>query len=168
MTLSLQIPNLPRFNDMEGEMRAFLKVSALVAVALLAAACGPAATPAPTATPQPVLATRIEDIVGTWQGIGFDGLFQRFNPDGTLQVGLTLEGTGKPDALLDVRVEGTHFVLTEVQSTSLSPCGTNFKTGTYEVQLLPNGNIQFNVIEDLCGHRRRSMTLEHKPVPSWP
>ena len=137
----------------------------LLLLVLAVSACGPAATPAPTATPEPVLATRVEDIVGTWEGIGFDGFFHRFNADGTFQTGVSLERLlAGPDMSGVFRFEGTRFFLTALETPNLVPCQAGAETGTYEVQLLANGNINFVVVEDNCGRRRRTMSLEHRPV----
>ena len=146
-------------------MRTFHLGLGLMMTVLIVSTCGPAATPTPIPTPMPVLATRIEDIVGTWEGIGFDGLIQRLYADGTCEIGITLDRLAvKPDIECTFRFEGTRFILTEVEATGLTPCQAGAKTGIYEVQLLANGNIQFKVVQDLCGRRRRSMILEHRPV----
>jgi len=71
-------------------MKTLLIGLAILTVALFVSACGPAATPtaAPTATPAPtpVLATKAEDILGTWVGTGADALYQQFNANGTVSV----------------------------------------------------------------------------------
>ena len=165
MPLSLQMPNLPRCNDMEGAMKAFLKVLVFIAAVLLVPACGPGATPTPTPTPAPtpVLAAKADDIVGTWVGIGADALYERFNADGTLQVAKSLKNLAdKPDARMTFRFEGTRLILTEVEAIGLPSCDA--KTAVYEVQLLPDGNMKFVAIDDKCSPRKRSTAKTHKPV----
>ena len=146
-------------------------VHALLTLALLAtlAACAaPAPTPtptppAPTAAPTAILATSAQQIVGTWFGIGTDGIYQRFNQDGTWQVARVLENlASKPDAELTFRFEGTEFILTELKATGLPSCDA--KSATYQVQLLPNGNIKFVRVKEPCIPRGRTTAQEHRPV----
>jgi hypothetical protein len=119
--------------------------------------------PTPTPAPTPVLATSAKDIVGTWRGIAFDGMYQRFNEDGTCQTSSTPETlTTKPDAECTFEFAGTQMFLTEVKATGLPPCRS--RTGTYEVQLLPNGRIKFVVVSDGCAPRARTTAQEHVPV----
>ncbi len=120
-----------------------------------ATAVPPTNTPAPT----PMLASSAKDIVGTWLGLGTDGLYQRFNQDGTCQTGLA---QGSVDVECTWRFDGTRLVMTEVKAIGLPPCSS--KTGTYEVQLLPNGNIKFVRISDSCAPRARSTAQEHKRI----
>ena len=148
-------------------MRAFPISMMLMTFVVMASACGSTATPTPvppTATPTPVLATSAKDIVGTWVGVGADGLYQRFNEDGTCQTATSLERlTTEPDVECTFQFEGTRLSLTEVKATGLPECPA--KTGIYEVRLLANGNIKFVKIKDACGPRARSTAMEHKPVP---
>lgn len=117
----------------------------------------------PTTTTAPLLATSAKDIVGTWVGIGTDGLYQSFNEDGTCQTATLLDNLAtKPDVESTFRFEGTHFILTEVMATGLPSCSS--KPGTYEIQLLTNGNIKFIRIQDSCAGRAKSTAQEHKPV----
>ena len=139
----------------------------LVLLATLAACAQPTPTPpppTPVPTPTPVLATRAEQIIGTWFGTAADGMYQRFSLDGTNQTARSLDSlNSSPDAECTFRFEGTQFILTEVKSPGLPPCGA--KTGTYQVQLLPNGNIKFVKVQDSCAPRARTTAQEHKPVP---
>jgi len=57
---------------------------------LMAIGCAPPPTPT-LLPPTPVLAASAQDIAGTWQGIGTDGLYMRFNADGTCYVATSLE-----------------------------------------------------------------------------
>jgi len=152
-------------------MRIRQNASLFLALALLmalAACAAPAPTPTPlpptpTPAPTPVLATSAAQIVGTWVGLKADGMYQRFNLDGTNQTAASLENLAtKPDSESTFRFEGTQFILTEVKATGLPPCAA--KTGIYEVQLLPNGNIKLVKVQDACVGRGRSTAMEHKPV----
>jgi hypothetical protein len=110
-----------------------------------------------------VLATSVKDIVGTWVGIGTDGLYHRFNEDGTCQVATSLEALAtQPGAECTFQFEGTRLSLTVVKEITLPPCPA--KTGIYEVHLLANGNIKFAKIQDACRPRAKSTAMEHKPV----
>ena len=143
-------------------------VLALALLVALAACSAPAPTPTPapptpTPAPTPVLATSAEQIAGTWWGMAADGMYQRINKDGTWLTGTSLQSLANGgDAELTFRFEGTQLILTEVKATGLPPCAA--KTGTYQVQLLPNGNIKFLKVQDSCGPRARTMAQEHKPV----
>jgi len=148
-------------------MKTLLIGLAILTVALFVSACGPAATPtaAPTATPAPtpVLATKAEDILGTWVGTGADALYQQFNANGTVNTARSRENVAaKPDSRSTFRFEGTHLILTEVEATGLPPCDA--KTAIYEVQLLPNGNMRFVAVDDKCSPRKRSTGQIHKRV----
>ena len=149
-------------------MRVRQSLFPILALAMIASqvACATAPTPTPlppTPTPTPVLATSAEQIVGTWLGIKADGMYERFNLDGTSQVAVSLDTLAdKPDTEMTFRFEGTRFIYTEVKATGLPSCGST--PGIYEVQLLPNGNIKFVRIQDACGPRGRSTAQERKPV----
>jgi hypothetical protein len=142
----------------------------LVLLVALAACAAPPPTPtptppAPTPAPTAVLATSAEQIAGTWFGISTDGRYQRLNLDGTWQMARVLENlASKPDAELTFRFEGTQFILTEVKATGLPSCDPN-KTATYQVELLPNGNIKFVRVKEPCIPRGRTTAQEHKRVP---
>ena len=130
---------------------------------LMAIGCAPPPTPTPL-PPTPVLAASAQDIAGTWQGIGTDGLYMRFNADGTLHVAKSLEALNtKPDAINTFRFEGTRLIFTEVEASGLPSCGA--APAIYEVQLQTNGNIKFVKIQDTCSKRATSTSRVHKPVP---
>jgi len=129
---------------------------------LMAVGCAPPPTPTPL-PPTPVLAASAQDIVGTWQGIGTDGLYMRFNADGTCYVATSLEALNtKPDAINTFRFEGTHLIMMEVEASGLPSCGAT--PAIYEVQLQTNGNIKFVKIQDTCSKRAASTSRVHKPV----
>jgi predicted small lipoprotein YifL len=148
-------------------MRQFGPTALALLIAL--AACGaPAPTPspsppAPTPAPTAVLATSAEQIIGTWLGIGKQGMYQQFNADGTWWVAAKLESLpSKPDAELTYRFEGTQFILTEVKATALEACGA--KTAIYQVELLASGNIKFVKVNEACVPRGRTTAQEHRRV----
>lgn len=145
-------------------------------VSLLVAACSPAATPTPTPEPAPTarptatlpagarLATSLEDIAGTWVGLGADGLYQRFNLDGSCFSSVSLENLNTNPAVESTCVfEGDVLVMTDVKTTGLPSCGG--KPGRYQVHLLANGNIIFARVFETCAPRGRSTAMEHEPIP---
>jgi hypothetical protein len=101
--------------------------------------------PTPTPAPTPVLATSAKDILGTWFGLGAEGLYQRFNADGTFHTATSLEAltSNKPDVVSTFRFEGTQLILTEVSATGLPPCAAKTVTPTavyvYHNTLYGNG-----------------------------
>ncbi len=144
--------------------------------ALLLAACSPAATPTPTPEPVPTarptatlpagarLATSLQDIAGTWYGLGADRLYQRFNLDGTCYSSVSLEKLNTDPSIVSTCVfEGDVLVMTDVKVAGLPSCGG--KPGRYQVHLLANGNILFTRVFETCAPRGRSTAMEHEPVP---
>jgi hypothetical protein len=144
-------------------------------VVLLVVACSPSATPTPTSSLAPAerptatlpagarLATNLEDISGTWVGLGADRLYQRFNLDGTCFASVSLENLNTKPAVEGTCVfEGDVLVLTDVKTTGLPSCGG--KPGRYQVHLLANGNIIFTKVFETCAPRGRSTAMEHEPV----
>jgi hypothetical protein len=152
-------------------LRRIERAKGLVAVLVLlhATACAPAATPTPTPmpatpTPEPVWATSAEDIQGTWLGQARDAVYQRFAAGGVHTVAVALEDLdATPDVEGTYQFEGTTLTMTLVGATGLPACEP--KSATYRVQLLPDGNIRFAVLEDRCAHRRRSTAQLHVRVP---
>lgn len=137
----------------------------------------PTATPPPTPTqvpptvaapttpsPTPYAAASPQDIAGNWLGIGKDGMFQRFNLDGTCSTAASLEGLTKdPLATCTFHFDGTTMIYTEVQNNGLPPCAA--KTGTYRVQVLSKDRIKITRIADSCSGRGNTMSLEHQRQP---
>ena len=145
-------------------------------IVLLVVACSPSATPTPTSPPEPTerptatlpagarLGTSLEDIAGTWVGLGADRLYQRFNLDGTCFASVLLENLNTKPAIESTCVfEGDVLFITEVRATGLPSCGG--KPGRYQVHLLANGNIIFTRVFEHCAPRGRSTAMEHQPVP---
>lgn len=118
-----------------------------------------------TATPTAVvnLITEAQDLVGTWFGYGSDGMYQRFNEDGTCQTALELENLDlAPNVECTYHFEGERLTMTTISVSGLPPCPDT--EAVYEVQSLPNGNIKFIALEDSCAPRRRTTAQEHEPV----
>jgi hypothetical protein len=145
-------------------------------IVLIVVACSPSATPTPTSAPESTerptatlpagarLATSLEDIAGTWVGLGTDRLYQRFNLDGTHYASVSLENLNtKPAVEGTCAFEGDVLFITDVKVTGLPSCGG--KPGSYQVHLLANGNIMFTRVFEHCAPRGRSTAMEHQPVP---
>jgi len=134
--------------------------------AVLASCATPTPTPVPPTpvpTPTPLLATQADQIVGTWQGTGAQGMYQQLNPDGTWLVAVALDSLpDKPDARMVFQFEGTQLTVTEVEATGLPACAA--KSATYHVELMPNGNIRFVRVKEACTERGRSTAQEHRRV----
>jgi hypothetical protein len=105
-----------------------------------------------------------ESIVGTWFGVGSGEYFQ-FNEDGTYTGLDNREAVAtNPDVEGEYKFDGTRIVMTSIVHP-VCP-GT---TGTYEVELLENGNLRFTVVEDECQVRTdvlqgRGFTVEYTSV----
>jgi len=109
----------------------------------------------------PSLASGAEDIVGTWKTtIGATEI--QFNGDSTYVV-----TTPAFVARGEYRFEGTRLLLKALDQCDNIVVGA---LGTYEVQLLENGNIKFTPIEEKCPTRVGRMQVqtiaaEWEPVP---
>jgi hypothetical protein len=150
------------------------RVLYLLVVVMLAAACRatgtptpvtPAIPPTPTLPPGARLATSLENIAGTWVGLGSDRMYQRFNTDGTCFTSVSLEKLNTSPAVESTcRFEGDELYVTQTGGTGALPsCGS--RPGRYYVHLLANGNITFVRIFEHCAPRGRSTAMEHERVP---
>lgn len=120
---------------------------------------GSMASPIPT----PLLARSIADIVATWHGKEADGVYQRFNEDGSCQVAFTLENLETPPNVeCSFHFEETQLAITETQNNGLPPRSST--TGIDEVQLLADDSLEFIRIQDSCGPRARSTAQEHERI----
>jgi hypothetical protein len=120
----------------------------------------PAAVP-PTATAE--LINDAQDLVGTWFGFGFDGMYQRFNEDGSCQIAWKLDQLDTaPNVECTYYFDESRLVTTTIKVSGLAPCADD--TATYEVLSLPNGNIKFVPVEETCAGRRNTTAQEHEPV----
>jgi hypothetical protein len=136
-------------------------------MALSLVGCGaPADTTVPataTLVSGPVLIDDPQDLIGTWFGFGRDGMYWRFNQNGTCQGAFVLERIDdRPNVECTFRFQGTHLVMTTVNVVEVRLCSED--TAIYEVKSLPNGNIDSWVVEDTCGPRQRTTAQEHDPV----
>ncbi len=103
----------------------------------------------------------VKDIVGTWKTtIGATEI--QFNGDSTYVV-----TTPAFVARGEYRFEGTRLFLKALDQCDITAVGA---LGTYEVQLLENGNLKFTAIEEECPTRFGAMQVqtisaEWEPVP---
>ena len=112
----------------------------------------PTATLAPTDTPVPVLATSINDIVGTWQlGSGDHAVFFLFDEDGTFRTAqrVVTNLQDSPQQLGEFTMEGG--LMTLVNSDESPYC--DGQIGIYEAQLWEQGQISFIQQDDPCTFR---------------
>jgi hypothetical protein len=119
-----------------------LKISILVVTALFLFTGCEASAPAPV--------SEISEIVGTWRSDP-PALAIRILPNGSVPAGVTA-------ATIDEQGSGSsweyafNFEAGNLTMANWLGCNETVK-GTYEVFLLPNGNLDFNVIEDECDAR---------------
>ena len=115
------------------------------------------------------------NIVGIWHRTTSDPVYLQFLEGGTSNwadsLETVIEGLGTQ---WNYRVEGTQLFLEEtIGMCSGHSRGAEALTGSYEVHLLENGNLQFVVIEDECrgrvtflyGRPDDGITREFEPVP---
>jgi hypothetical protein len=118
-------------------------------------------TPAPTPGPGPI--TEASGIVGTWL---FEMVYSKYDEDGTLRIAGSQEGL-ENEQLRDSGefwfARGQYFE--RITKAYLMPPDCVGVTGTYEVELLENGNLLFSLVEDECKFRvDYLMPLERAPV----
>ncbi len=107
------------------------------------------------------LASGAEDIAGTWKTtVGATEI--QFNGDGTYVV-----TTPAFVARGEYRFQGTRLFLKALDQCDIIVVGA---LGTYEVQLLENGNLKFIAIEEECPTRvgrmqAQTIAAEWEPVP---
>jgi hypothetical protein len=130
---------------------------------LLASACAPAAVP-------PRLAASVDDIAGTWHKTSsvyaFMGYIQ-FKPDGTGRLGAAFDGV---EVL--AKVEGEYWFEGTQLFWKAASAEPNYEhclqpgkeTGKYNIEILPNGNLKFEMVEDGCPSRVAAFTGEWEPV----
>lgn len=128
----------------------------------------PIATPVPTVTTPtsgPVVATSIDDIVGTWYGLGSGLLlYHRFNNDGTFRIAYVRgQLEDQPNVTGEFWFEGKQLFMRELEVLNVTKCGS--EPVIYEAQLLANGNLELVKVEDECAGRVNATEREHEPVP---
>jgi hypothetical protein len=114
-------------------------------------------------TPLPIKVNNARDILGLWHGEGRDGMYFKFDSDGTCQqtqVRDTLDAN--PNVTCEFRFEGDQFILTTIKVERLPPCEQVIVV--YEIHKLKNGNIEFINIDDRCKPRVSSTAVEHIPI----
>lgn len=125
----------------------------------------PTATPTeipPTVTPTQTftLISAVEEILGTWQAGNY---YIRFNEDGSFRQSHALETLdSQPYAISSYEFEGEKMITVEISVAGVPTCGN--QAGSYELQLLENGNLQILVIEDRCTGRAHDTAGTYEPV----
>lgn len=136
----------------------------LIGIGLLVpSACAPAAV-------RPRLAASVDDIAGTWHKTSsvyaFMGYIQ-FKPDGTGRLGAAFDGV---EVL--AKVEGEYWFEGTQLLWKAASAEPNYEhclqpgkeTGKYNIEILPNGNLKFEMVEDGCPSRVAAFTGEWEPV----
>ena len=112
--------------------------------------------------PGPV--SSFDAIAGTYQrqGLGGQWFFQFFE-DGTMHVSQYRDFVeDRPQEIIETTFEGTKIFVT----TNSAMCSQPDQGGTYEIQVLENGNLQFLAVdEDTCGGRSFWKGEQWEPVP---
>ena len=167
-----------------------LQVAGAILGTLLLVGCGaPTATPAPilptatlepiqpTTTPTPVppkirptrtppiLVEDVEMLIGTWQPLGGrDAMFLQINPDGTCRQSFSLEQLiDNPQVECTYIFENSVLSMTAVKLNGVPECPS--PTGSYEVRLISDDQIQLGVNKDSCAPRKRSTAGLYQRIP---
>lgn len=111
----------------------------VILAAMLLSGCG---------STSPETVTEIDEIVGTWKSIP-PALAIRIMPDGTVQAGVTV-GKIEENAANEIATWESIFSFEAGQLNIGNFVDCHDSIGSYDVQLLPNGNMQFTVVEDDC------------------
>jgi hypothetical protein len=111
----------------------------VILAAMLLSGCG--STSAETVT-------EIDEIVGTWKS-NPPALAIRIMPDGTVQAGVTV-GKIEENAANEITTWDSIFSFEAGQLNIANFVDCHDSVGSYDVQLLPNGNMQFTIVEDDC------------------
>jgi hypothetical protein len=109
-----------------------------------------------------VIAT--DDIIGVWQGAGFDAMAMKFNDDGTCLGAFRIENLeSTPNLNCTFYFEDDQIFITAVDTYRLPVCDND--TAIYTVYQWADGGIELVVVEDACPGRARSMSVKYMPVP---
>lgn len=135
----------------------------------------PTLTPLPTSTtqtPDPVLRQVVspEDLVGVWGycASASDCYYYQYNEDGTYYGSATASRErleNAPSITGEFWFEGNQLYLNVIEDTLTEVWSCIGNIGVYEVQLLENGMLRFELIEDECGIRSEDLPgFEHERV----
>lgn len=119
----------------------------------------------PTRTP-PTLVTDVEMLIGNWQPISSsrDAMFLQINSDGTCRQSFSLDGLRSiPEVECTYIFENSVLSMTAVKLNGLPECPS--PTGSYEVRLVADDQIQLVVTNDSCAPRKRSTTGSYQRIP---
>ena len=119
----------------------------------------------PTPTP-PVSSTSAEKLIGAWQPLSksADAMFLQINSDGTCRQSSSLDGlTAVPEVECTYTFEGADLSMTAVKLTGVPACPS--ATGTYEVRLVADNQIELVATKDTCSPRKRSTVGAYQRVP---
>ena len=161
----------------------FLQVIGAILSMLLLVGCGaPAATPAPilptaTSTPvpptaipptrtPPTLVTDVEMLIGNWQPLSSsqDAMFLQINSDGTCRQSFLLDGLmSVPKVECTYIFENSVLSMTAVKLNGIPECPS--PTGSYEVRLITDDQIQLVATKDSCAPRKRSTKGSYQRIP---
>jgi hypothetical protein len=121
----------------------------------------PTPTPAPPApTPAYTVATSAEQVLGLWR---LPSAYVRFDADGRQLYALELDDLeSSPNVISTYRFQGDRMIIQEVSASGVPPCGGEI--GTYQVRILPNGDLNVIVFSDACEVRARENQGEYMPV----
>ncbi len=127
-------------------------VGVVVAAGVLLAACGGGGSPQ---APGPIAST--EGLVGSYHGGRSGDSWIHFGDDGTYEIafGDSADVLDNPNIEGNYRFEDGMLFMADI-SNNLGPECNNIEA-RYEMTRLPEGQIQFGLIEDECGPRRRDL-----------
>ena len=116
--------------------------------AILLSGCG---------SPAPVPVTEIDEIVGTWKSEPL-GMAIEILPDGSVPFAVTA-------GMIERGSYEYMFSFDGGQLTVSGSPGCGDASGSYEVQLLPSGNLDFAVVEDECLIRANGLAGQQVESP---
>lgn len=102
---------------------------------------------------EPGMATSSEDVVGMWRAAHGQAYIE-FTEDGQLRTdrfGMYGSLEGEPNRTNEVWFEGEQSFVKELSTHGVASC--EGVVGVYEIALLADGNINFNLVEDDCEER---------------
>jgi hypothetical protein len=112
------------------------------------------------ASSEPSLVTAGEDVVGVWRAVHGQAYIE-FTEDGTLRTdrfGMYGSLEGEPNRTNEFWVEGSEIFVKELKTHGVASCGDT--VGTYEIELLADGNLSFGLVEDGCEDRVEMLLID--------